>query len=142
MVRLPRGVQEVADAIGREKALELIGKIKPSYHPSHPNERRLYLYVPTLANLKPDHALVRMIGYPSAEKLSLRFGSELLKLATCENVVRAHRNKEIAEMLKGGSSEEMVAEWFKMTIKSIRSIDRRMGIMERLCGPGVANGSK
>lgn len=134
MERLPRSVQEVAEVIGREKALELVGKINPTFHPSHPNERRIYLYVPMLPNLKPDHAIVRMIGYPAAEKLSLRFGSELLKLATCHDIYRNHRNKAIAAELERGGTEEDVAKGFGMNIKSIRLISRRMGIVDRICG--------
>lgn len=134
-VKLPRSVQQIADVIGREKALELVGKLPRAQRPSHTKgESMVCVYIPMLCNLKPDHKLARMIGYAAAEKLSIRFGSEILNLATCRNVYRSFRNDAILRMIKEGISEELIAEWMGVTVRTVSMVARRDRIVEKLCG--------
>lgn len=132
--KLPRSVQQIADVIGREKALELVGKLPRMNPPSRTSgETQVCVYIPMLCNLKPDHKLARMIGYKAAEKLSLRFGSEILHLATCRGLYRSFRNDAIIRMLDGGIPEEMIAEWMDVSVRTVSMVARRKGIVDRLC---------
>lgn len=135
--RLPSSVQEVADVIGREKALELVGKLPSLRRPSGtPGEQRIEVYIPMLCNLKPDHKLVRMIGYAAAERLCHRFSGEILQLATCKGVYRAFRDKAVMRALNDGATEAEASEWFGVSIKTVQLIARKHRIVERLCGKG------
>lgn len=135
--KLPGSVQQIADVIGREKALELIGKLPLIKSPSRTSgECQVCVYIPMLCNLKPDHKLVMMIGYKAAEKLSLRFGSEILHLATCRNVYRAFRNDAILRMINDRIPVELIAEWMGVSTRTIAMVARRDKIVGRLCGDG------
>ena len=135
--KLPNSVQQIADVIGREKALELVGKLPRMNPPSRSKgETQVCVYIPMLCNLKPDHKLAKMIGYKAAEKLSLRFGSEILHLATCRDLYRSFRNDAIIRMIEEEIPEELVAEWMGVSTRTVSMVVRRKGIVDRLYRKG------
>ncbi|HDR9259609.1 TPA: hypothetical protein QDB21_005631 [Burkholderia vietnamiensis] len=79
---LPKSVQEIADVIGREKALHLIRSL-PTYVAGKPGKRctRVMLYVPQ--RLRMDHPLVQILGFEDAAKMVDNFGGECLQPANC-----------------------------------------------------------
>lgn len=124
-MRLPRSVQEIADVIGSERALYLVGQL-PRCHQTRKNSKQtswhVILYVPK--TLKPDHALVKLLGWHDAAKLVTAFGGEILQPASCAEIYRRFRDQAIARMLEEGDSTAYLAELFGMSAEMIRRVRR------------------
>ena len=108
---LPRSVQDIADVIGRERALYLIGQL-PSF--TVRDERRpaavrtkIILYVPK--TLKPTCDLVRIIGWNDASKLVSHFGGELLYPGTCAELHRRFMIETVIRLAGEGMSHKAIA---------------------------------
>lgn len=125
MKRLPRSVQEIAEVIGREDALYLIGQMPQVKRSNGGNE--VLLYVPTLNRLTPDHRLVRVLGYALARKFCVNLGGQLLKPGNCNGIVRDFRNKSMAEFWESGHTIAEIAEIFDKTPKYTKKILQDMG---------------
>jgi hypothetical protein len=102
--RLPDSVQEIADVIGREQALLLIGAL-PRCYVGQPGKKshQVVMYVPTVKNLRADHQLVRILGRCDAEKLCRAFGGEIMKPANCACIERAFLHQSVLDMMRGGA---------------------------------------
>jgi len=126
-MRLPRSVQEIADVIGRERALYLVGHLPrcttrdkryPGATASH-----VMLYVPTVQRLQLDHDLVRILGYKDAIKLCKAFGGEILQPASCADIYRRYRDSMIARLLfTEGMSVQNVAAIVGVSDRHVRGI--------------------
>lgn len=108
---LPRSVQEIADVIGRERALYLIGQlptytVKDNRWPSS-TRTKIILYVPK--SLETSHDLVRILGWNDASKLVKHFGGELLSPGTCAELHRKFIVKTIRKMAVQGMSLKAIA---------------------------------
>lgn len=125
MKRLPSTVQEIAEIIGREDALYLIGQLPTCKRGDGRNE--VLLYVPTLNRLTPDHRLVRVLGYALARKFCANLGGQLLKPANCNGIVRDFRNKSMADFYESGHTIAEIAEIFDKTPKYTKKILQDMG---------------
>lgn len=103
-MRLPDSVQEIADVIGRDQALMLIGAL-PRCYVGQPGKKshQVVMYVPTVKNLRQDHQLVRILGRADAETLCKAFGGEIMKPANCAFIQRAFVHKAILGMMRGGT---------------------------------------
>lgn len=122
-MKLPRSVQEIADVIGRERALYLVGQLpRCIVGNARDNGRspRVIMYVPKRMTL--DHALVRILGLVDAEKLSEAFGGEILCPAPCLDLVRLHRDKGIRRLSAEGVRTSMIADWFGMSARHVTNI--------------------
>lgn len=124
-MRLPRSVQEIADVIGRERALYLVGQLprcqrRDTRYPGA-MQSEVMLYVPTLPRLTLRHELVRILGLLDAEKLCRHFGGEILRPASCAEIYRIYRDKIIDSMLKEGCSIDHVAATFDISARHVRS---------------------
>lgn len=118
---LPASVQEIADVIGREKALELVGKLPRLRPPSRTKgECQVCVYIPEV--LPIDHKLIALIGKPAAERLVERFGGEVLHLATCRRLIDAHRNQAVRRMRAEGWSLATVAWSFGLSVRQVGNI--------------------
>lgn len=124
---LPRVVQEIADVIGREQALYLIGQlptcnVRDSRYPSKSQgSKRVVMYVPK--RLKPDHALVRILGWDDAEKLVRVFGGEILCPPMMMSFYRPVRDRAIVRIHhEQRVPVPMLAEWFEMHPERVRQI--------------------
>lgn len=106
--------------LGRERALFLIGRLPRFVRMDSRQGEQVILYVPR--TLKPDHPLVRLIGWADADKLVQAFGGELLKPANCGNVYRGFRDASIRRMVSEGVPAVLVAEWFGLTARHVKNL--------------------
>lgn len=122
-MRLHGVMQEIADVIGRDAALYLVGRL-PRCHPASRKTETVVLYVPTLKRLGLDHNLVRILGWVNAEKLCRHFGGEILQPGNCRDVYRPFRDRSIARLVIEGLPPRMVAEWFGVSDRHVRNVIR------------------
>ena len=122
-MRLPASVQEIADVIGRERALYLIGQLPRCYAGKEGHKSsRVILYVPTAKRIPADHYLVRILGWQDAMKMCQAFGGEILQPANCSEIYRRHRDKTIMAMLQAGAKASAVAAVMGVTERQVRMI--------------------
>lgn len=122
--RLPKSAQEIADVIGVERTLYLIGKLPRVKCGPHAGKQswRVVMYVPK--TLPPDHPLVRILGWPDAYKLSRYFPGEILTPATCDSVYRQYRDQAMRQLAQEGKPLSVLAQWFGVTERQARNIVR------------------
>lgn len=121
MEYLPQSVQEVADVIGRERALYLVGRLPRTVQTKRDGRtrHRIFLYVPK--RLPVDHQLVKLVGWPDAAALVREFGGMILNLESCHQMAREFRNKALRRMASTASVAAL-AVLFDMTEKNVRLI--------------------
>ena len=115
-IKLPQSVQEIADVIGRESALKLIGSAKGAGRRSW----RVNIYVP--ARLSPDHQLVRILGWHSAYRLCRYFGGEILQPSSCSFIERAFRNQSIMTMNDAGRTTSEISHDLGISCRTVRHV--------------------
>lgn len=113
---LPQSVQEIADVIGREKALELLGGLDACG--SRP--WRVCLYVPR--RLTPNHQLVRALGWHDAHRMVREFGGIILQPSNCRFLVRRFRNATIHRLAGEGMSIQLIADSVQISARQVRNI--------------------
>ena len=132
-MRLPESVQEIADVIGRDRALYLIGRLPKTYPPStrtkHGATERVILYVPK--SLRPDHSLVQILGWHDAMKLVRVFGGEILQPANCREVYRRFRDQSIRAFLMAGASPVHIAGLMGVSDRHVKNLAREITQEER-----------
>ena len=84
---------------------------------------KVILYVPK--RLPPDHQLVEILGFPTAQKLVDAFGGEILYPANCRFVFDRHRNAAVRQMIDAGARLPVVACLFGITERHVRNITRK-----------------
>lgn len=109
-------MQEIAEVIGRERALYLIGRLPQSGRRSW----RVSLWVPK--RLKPGHPLAELIGWDDAAKLSRVFGGSVIQPSNCRHIHRRFRNEAVREMSKGGMGHAEVARIVGLSVRQVRNI--------------------
>jgi hypothetical protein len=115
-MELPQSAQEIADVIGREKTLLLIGRL-----PRSPSRCwRVNLYVPKRMPL--DHWLIDLLGFEDAEKLRRMFGGEILQPSNCNQIAREFRNREVRRMSAAGMNSHEIAQAVDLTPRQVRNI--------------------
>jgi len=115
--KLPPSVAEIADVIGREQALHLIGALPRS----GTRAWRVCVYIPkTLPSL--DHPLVRILGYRDAKRMIRAFSGMILQPSNCKNIARGARNRRIFEMSTQGMSVREIAEGVDLSPYRVREI--------------------
>lgn len=120
---LPRSVREIAEVIGREPALRLIGQLPTCYAGSDGKKStRVIMYVPK--RLKPDHQLVQILGWHTAQRLVRVFGGEILCPANCRSIYSKFRDEAIVKMLEAGARPAMVAELMSLSERHVRNLMR------------------
>lgn len=120
-MKLPSSVREIAEVIGHERALYLVGKL-PRCHPASRKAEAVVVYVPTLKRLKPDHILVQILGWQEATKMCRAFGGEVLQPGNCREIYRRFRDASIVQMRKAGVPVGVIAEWMDITPQAVRSL--------------------
>lgn len=137
---LPGSVQQIADVIGSDKALLLVGKLPRCYradprYPSKPATAKrkasagamnsqAVMYVPKVCNLTTDHNLVQILGWIDAEKLCKAFGGEIMYPAKCANIARKFLNDSILAMARTGLKSTTVAAMFDVSERHVRNLVR------------------
>lgn len=115
-MELPGCAQEIAEVIGREKTLFLIGQL-----PRSPSRSwRVVLYVPK--RLPVDHDLVKLLGWNDADKLRKHFGGEILQPSNCNVVYRKARNRSARAMAADGMPIPQIADILDLTPRQVRNI--------------------
>ena len=117
-MKLPRTAQEIADVIGREAALRLIGQAH-RYRPPSRGAEFVTIYVPR--DLRPDHPLVRVLGIGPAKALVEAFGGMILMPGNCAHLYRAHRDRSLARLLSQGLAPRMLAAWLAVSERRVRN---------------------
>lgn len=118
-MRLPASVQEIADVIGTERALFLIGQLPRCYTRK---SCHVIMYVPK--SLKPDHPLVATLGWHDAKRLVDVFGGEILQPASCADIYRQFRDRSILRMLDEGMKATAIAELMEVSDRHVRNLAR------------------
>lgn len=136
-MKLPDSVEELANVIGRDRALFLIGQL-PRCFVGVPGKKanRVILYIPK--TLRPDHPLVKMIGWNDANKLRIAFGGEILQPANCREVYRRFRDRSIKAMLISGDGQAEVAELMGVSLRHVRNVAKEIP-QEELTGQNDNN---
>jgi hypothetical protein len=117
---LPNSISELVEVLGRERALFLVGRLPRFKRSDMRGGEQVILYVPR--RLKPDHLLVRLLGWHDANRLVQAFGGELLKPGNCAEVYRSFRDDGLKSLVGGGVPVSMAADWFGMSERRIRQI--------------------
>jgi hypothetical protein len=119
---LPATAQEIADVIGREQTLYLIGQLPRAYKAAgeYRNGSKVVMYVPKV--LHPTDKLVRILGWQDAMKLVREFSGMLIEPANCAHIYRPFRDVHIRRLVDDGVPRVMVAEWFGITERMVRTI--------------------
>ncbi|KAF1017685.1 MAG: hypothetical protein GAK31_00953 [Stenotrophomonas maltophilia] len=121
---LPRSVQEVAEVIGRDAALRLVGEL-----PRAANRPWVtWCYVPH--RMGEEHALVKLLGMEAAQKLARVFGGEMLTLSGCSYALKRSRNQSIVQMRQSGASVHSIACAYGLTGRQVRNILAEIPQME------------
>lgn len=114
--QLPRSVQEIANVIGRSRALYLVGQLPRTYR----RQWRCDLYVPQ--KLKPDHKLVSLLGWEDASKMVKEFGGLILQPARCDCIARDFKYQAVRQMRDEGMSAKDIAEATGIPARTVRHI--------------------
>lgn len=120
-MKLPKSVQPIADVIGINQTLRLIGQLPvcqvrdKRYGAAISN--RIILIVPV--TLKPTDKLITMIGWADAKKLVAHFGGEYLYPATCAEIYRDFLKKSAHRMLAQGMKPTEIAEAMLIPYRTI-----------------------
>lgn len=131
-MRLPDSVQEIADVIGREQALLLVGQLPKAYskdkrYPGAMNST-LVMYVPTVARLGVMHPFVKVLGWNDAVKLCKAFGGEIMYPANCACIHRKFRDDNILRMVAEGVKKAIVADQMGVSERHVRNLVRAVGV--------------
>ncbi len=116
---LPVIVQEIADVIGREAALYLVGHYL-RWDGRGQRGKAASFYVPQ--KLMADHRLVQLLGWDKAAVLAEGFGGEIIHLSSCRGIVQRWRDNEIRRLAASGVANDNIADWFGITARHVRSI--------------------
>lgn len=126
LTELPRSVREIAEVIGVERSLYLVGQLPRCYERDHryPTAKRscVILYVPK--SLRPDHPLVSILGWADASKLVKAFGGEILQPGNCMDIYRRFRDRAIVQMLRQGIPTAGIAGMMGLSERQIRNLAR------------------
>lgn len=137
-MQLPASVREIANVIGQEKALYLVGQLPRcvSRKSTH-----VILYVPTLQRLKPDHRLVEILGWHDAVKMCKAFGGEIMQPANCAGFYRSFRDRSIHRLATMENLPlQVIAAMFNISDRQVRNIVREIS-QQVMTGKGVDYGT-
>ena len=113
---LPRDIRLIASIIGRQKAINLAGKLL-----TRSGYRVISLYIPK--RLTQDHKLIELVGENDAKALSDNLGGEILYIENCyRGLVTRFRNRSIHRLSLEGVSNKTIAFLFNLTSRQIHNI--------------------
>lgn len=124
-MRLPSSVQEIANIIGTERALYLIGQL-PKCRAGVPGKQstRVIMYVPK--TLKPDDRLVKILGWQDAAKLVNAFSGEIMQPANCADIYRDFRDRSIIRFSGEGMKPQAIADLLGVSGTHVRALLRKI----------------
>lgn len=116
-IPLPDSVAEIAEVIGRDKALHLIGSLPQSGS----RKWRVCVYIPKRLP-SVDHKLVRILGYQDAQKMVRAFSGMILQPSNCRFWAKAVRDRRIREMNAEGYPVSEIAFGVGLSAYRVREI--------------------
>lgn len=125
-MRLPRSVQEIADVIGRDQALQMVAQLRVRC-----SGRTLNIYVPAVEKLHAHHALVEMIGMEDAQALARVFGGAHVYPASCRQMRRALENRDILKLRDAGLSLAEIAGELGLSTKWVAAVTDARDMVRR-----------
>ncbi|MGB9191630.1 MULTISPECIES: hypothetical protein [unclassified Acinetobacter] len=119
---LPQNVRAIADCIGKDKALALVGQLKrtPQTKADGRTRLRCWLYIPKVPN--PKSPLVQIIGWADACKLTQVFNGETISIESCRQMATDFLHRSVREQFNEGIDIETLAVLFGMNPRSILKI--------------------
>lgn len=114
---LPESVAEIAEVIGRDQALHLIGSLPQSGSRAW----RVCVYIPKRLP-SVDHPLVRILGYHDAQRMVRAFSGMILQPSNCRFLARAFRDRRIREMADEGLSIKEISFAVDLSAYRVREI--------------------
>lgn len=123
-MRLSGVAQEIADVIGRGRALYLIGRLPKIYCAARggSNGERVVMYVPK--TITTQHNLVRILGWNDAAKLVTQFGGEVMQPGNCSEVYRGFRDRSIIRLHAEGMAKIDLVALFDVSERHVRNLIR------------------
>lgn len=123
---LPASIQEIADVIGQEDALYLIGQL-PRWTAGGKGKAHSRVILTVPRKLKPNHRLIQILGPEKAEAMAAAFGGETLHPANCRGLEREWRNREVRRMAgEGRLSAAEIAGIVGLTRRHVQNLTREM----------------
>lgn len=117
---LPEGVRNLADVIGREKALLLAGSYLQWSRRDRTQGKAGCLYVPRA--LPAEHRLRELLGNEAAEALARELGGELIHVSACRAVTQRWHTREAARLTGSGLLQVEVAAILGITDRTVRNL--------------------
>jgi len=119
---LPQNVRAIADCIGKDKALALVGQLKrtPQTKADGRTRQRIWLYIPKTLN--PKSRLVEILGWKDAFKLTQVFTGETICLESCQAMATEFLHRSIRQQFNDGIDIDTLAVLFGMNPRSILKI--------------------
>lgn len=116
---LPGTLREVAEVIGRERAMYLAGQV---LHWDRQGQRGKagWVYIPK--KLEPHHRLNELVTLDEALKLVEVFGGENLTISMPAGPVRRFRNMQIQHLASEGLRPEVIAYAVGITPRQVRNV--------------------
>lgn len=115
---LPEGVRQIAEVIGRWKALAFVAAI-PTY-PRKGGGISRSIYIPR--RLHVYHPLVQAIGRLDAEKLANKFGGEIINPGAAMATRLAARDQWIFEQAARGVTAGEIAKSVNLSVRRVKGI--------------------
>ena len=113
----------VAEVIGRERALFLVGQVVSwERRPGSETGRSGSVYVPTPPRLKASCRLVKILGMDESARLSLVLGGEILHFSGCSSLVKRFRHEAVRRMASSGMPNSLIAWSVGLTARHVRTI--------------------
>lgn len=116
-MRLPKSVQQIADVVGRDKAMQMVRALR-----ERQSGKTLSIYVPQPERLHINHALVELLGYEDALALCQAYGGTHLYPSAMRYLHRAVRNRQILALRDTGMTLDEVAEQLGLSRKWVASV--------------------
>ncbi|WP_241479069.1 hypothetical protein [Leisingera sp. ANG-M1] len=115
-VPLPESVEEIAEVVGREKAVRLVEGTRPSGR----RRWRRQLYVP--AEMTEEHRIVALIGIKAARRLSFSHANCILELPSCHALKKAYLADHVLRLHFQGANEAEIAREICVEKKTVTTL--------------------
>ena len=113
---LPESVAEIAEVIGREKALEFVGNLPQAGK----RPWRVCVYIPK--TLPANHRLVELLGWHDAARMVSAFSGMILQPSNCRYLEREARWRRVLELAAEGAPEDEIADHIGLSVDRVREI--------------------
>ena len=116
--RLPESVEEISEVLGRDKALEFIGRLPQS----GTRRWRVCVYIPK--RISVSHDLVARLGWDDAVAMTRAFSGMILQPSNCGRIYRHFRKTQVVRLAGEGMSSSEIAELVDLSVSRVREITR------------------